>query len=238
MNIPPTREKLLQTAALPCCTILLAVVFLSVLMLVALPSRALDFGRIEAAWQARFPTGNNRVLERLRDVLQKTADDNEDKRLERVNDFFNRAVRFEDDQAIWGEEDYWATPLETLAVGRGDCEDIAIGKYYTLLAAGVPVGKLRLVYVRATVNTRSGPAQQAHMVLAYYPSPTAEPLILDNLDDRIRPASRRNDLRPVFSFNSEAVWVGAAASARRDTSTGQMTRWQDLQLRNRSEGFE
>lgn len=114
----------------------------------------------------------------------------------------------------------------------------AIAKYYALLAAGVPVGKLRLVYVRATINTRSGPAQQAHMVLAYYPSPTAEPLILDNLDGRIRTASRRSDLRPVYSFNSEAVWVGAAASARRDTSTGQMTRWQDLQLRNRSEGFE
>lgn len=217
---------------------LLAVLFLAALILVALPSNALDFVRIEAVWQARFPSADKRTLERLRDMLQKTADENEDERLERVNDFFNRAVRFEDDRKIWGEEDYWATPLETLAVGRGDCEDIAIGKYYALLGAGVAVGKLRLVYVRATIDTRSGPAQQAHMVLAYYSSPTAEPLILDNLDGRIRPASRRSDLRPVYSFNSEAVWVGAAASARRDTSTGQMTRWQDLQLRNRSEGFE
>jgi predicted transglutaminase-like cysteine proteinase len=238
MNIPPSREKLLQAALRPCCTMLLSALFLAALMLPALPSSALDFARIEAAWQARFPSTDKRVLERLRDLLQKTADESEDDRLERVNDFFNRAVRFDDDQKIWGEEDYWATPLETLAVGGGDCEDIAIGKYYTLLAAGVPVGKLRLVYVRATINTRSGPAQQAHMVLAYYPSPTAEPLILDNLDGRIHPASRRGDLRPVYSFNSEAVWVGAAAAARRDTSTGQMTRWQDLQLRNRSEGFE
>lgn len=238
MNIPPTREKLLQTAASRCCAGVLAGTFFTLLVLFALPSRAIDFARIEATWQTRYASADDRVLERLRDMLQKAKDQDEDDKLERVNEFFNRAVRFEDDQDIWGEEDYWATPLETLATGRGDCEDIAIGKYYALLAAGVPVGKLRLVYVRATINSRSGPQQQAHMVLAYYPSPTAEPLILDNLDGRIRVASRRNDLRPVFSFNSEAVWVGAAASARRDTSTGQMTRWQDLQLRNRSEGFE
>jgi predicted transglutaminase-like cysteine proteinase len=238
MNILPSREKLLRTAAQHRCAGALAVVLLVLLMLNALPSLALDFDRIEETWRARFPSSDTHLLERLRELLSKAADQDELVQLERVNDFFNRAVRFEDDQDIWGEEDYWATPLETLATGRGDCEDIAIGKYYVLLAAGVPPGKLRLVYVRATIDTFSGPRLQAHMVLAYYPTPTTEPLILDNLDGRIRPASQRSDLHPVFSFNREAVWVGAAASGRRDTSTGSMTRWQDLQLRNRSEGFE
>lgn len=218
--------------------VLAALALCLLLTVAALPSRAVDFARIETVWQTRFPAAGTHVLARLQELLQKAAGAEEADKLERVNDFFNRAVRFEDDQDIWGEEDYWATPLETLATGRGDCEDIAIAKYYALLASGVEIGKLRLVYVRATIDTFRGPQQQAHMVLAYYPDPTAEPLILDNLDGRIRPASRRSDLRPVFSFNSEAVWVGAAATARRDTSTGQMTRWQDLQLRNRSEGFE
>jgi hypothetical protein len=40
-------------------------------------------------------------------------------------------------------------------------------------------------------------------VLAYYALPEAEPLILDNLISELRPASRRPDLTPVFSFNAE-----------------------------------
>ena len=43
------------------------------------------------------------------------------------------------------------------------------------------------------------------MVLAYYPSVGADPMILDNLDDRVRPASSRNDLVPVYSFNDDDV---------------------------------
>jgi len=238
MNILSRIRKLFLPAARLSCAGLLGAVTLWLLALFAPHSVALDFQRLEAAWQERFASADTRILQLLRELLERSSTLDEDKKLERINDFFNRAIRFEDDADIWGEEDYWATPLETLATGRGDCEDIAIAKYYSLIAVGVPVGKLRLVYVRAVIDSFSGPQLQAHMVLAYYPSPTAEPLILDNLDGRIRPASRRNDLHPVFSFNSEAVWVGAAASGRRDTSTGSMTRWQDLQLRNRSEGFE
>ncbi|MBL3278677.1 hypothetical protein ELP91_28930, partial [Klebsiella pneumoniae] len=78
---------------------------------------------------------------------------------------------------VWGQVDYWGSPLETLTKGQGDCEDYAIGKYFALMAAGVPSARMRLVYVRA----QNGGVIQAHMVLAYYPTPDAEPLILDNL---------------------------------------------------------
>jgi predicted transglutaminase-like cysteine proteinase len=193
--------------------------------------------RLEASLLARFGTSQLRTLRRLDSTIAAASGQEDPQRLQRINDFFNNAIRFEDDLSIWGEEDYWATPLETIGMGRGDCEDIAIAKYFALKAAGVPVAKMRLVYVRATINDRGRPVQQAHMVLAYYATPDAQPLILDNLERRIRPAVERRDLQPVFSFNSEAVWSGVSANTLRDTGGGQMTRWQDLQQRSRIEGF-
>lgn len=162
----------------------------------------------------------------------------EDK-LRRVNEFFNRRIRFADDREVWGQGDYWATPMETLARGQGDCEDFTIGKYFTLLAAGIPDEQLRLVYVKARIGGPSSSLQQAHMVLAYYAAPDAEPLVLDNLITEIRPASRRPDLSPVFSFNSQGIWAGATGgTAPSAGGLGRLSRWQDLLTRARREGFD
>lgn len=212
-------------------------------VLAALPfvasTSAYEPRQLKASLEARYPRSSPRILDRLDDVIAAASNSTEDReRLEAVNDFFNRRILFEDDRAIWDQDDYWATPLETLAVGRGDCEDIAIAKYYALKAAGVPVASMRLVYVRATIAGPRGPTSQAHMVVAYYATPGAEPLILDNLDPRIRPAGDRDDLLPIFSFNSEAIWSGAAANGRRESGSGDLNRWADLQRRSRAEGFD
>lgn len=120
----------------------------------------------------------------------------EDRLLRPVNLFFNRIPSVED-LAHWGVEDYWATPSEALASNGADCEDYAIAKYFTLKELGVPIARLRLVYAR-TWRSRT-----AHLVLAYYPDARAEPLILDNLEGSIQPASDRPDLIPVYTFNDE-----------------------------------
>jgi predicted transglutaminase-like cysteine proteinase len=159
-------------------------------------------------------------------------------RLARVNQFFNQQTRFEEDQQAWGQSDYWATPMETLAKGAGDCEDFTIAKYFTLLNLDVPVDQLRLIYVKARIGGPASSIQQAHMVLAYYASPDAEPMVLDNLITDIRPASRRPDLQPVFSFNSQGVFAGAAANSGASGSVSRLSRWQDLLQRARSEGFD
>lgn len=160
-------------------------------------------------------------------------------KLKKINDFINSRVEFEDDLSIWNQSDYWATPLETIGQGRGDCEDFAIIKYYSLKDAGIPLAKLRLVYVKAKLSGPAGPYLQAHMVLAYYPTPNAEPMVLDNLVPDIRPASQRTDLQPIFSFNSEAIWSGVAGNAAKGTGgTGQLSRWQDLLQRARNEGID
>lgn len=156
----------------------------------------------------------------------------EEGRLKGVNTFFNRAILYRDDRDIWGQVDYWASPLEMMNRGQGDCEDFAIAKYFALMAAGVPSAKLRLVYVRAQI----GAVTQAHMVLAYYRDPMAEPLILDNLLGDIRPASRRPDLTPVFSFNAEGLWQGVGASSAGDPSA-RLSRWRDMLTKAKAEGW-
>jgi predicted transglutaminase-like cysteine proteinase len=162
----------------------------------------------------------------------------EAERLRRVNDFINRSITFGDDQTIWGQADYWATPIETLGRSAGDCEDYAIAKYFTLLGIGVPAEKLRLIYVKAKLGSGDSALVQAHMVLAYYAQPDAEPLVLDNLLADIRPASRRPDLVPVFSFNREGVFMGVSGKDSAVAGTGRLSRWEDLLKRARQEGFE
>lgn len=73
-------------------------------------------------------------------------------RLGEVNRAFNLAIRPVSDQAQYGVEDHWASPLATLASGAGDCEDYAIAKLVALRAAGVPADDLRLVIIRETVT--------------------------------------------------------------------------------------
>src|SRR5690606_7170500 len=149
--------------------------------------------------------------------------------LKTINNFWNVNVFAGEDIHIWGRKDYWATPLETLGRRAGDCEDYVIGKYFSLIHAGVSSHKLRLIYVRAQVGGRS----IAHMVLGYYSSPDAEPLLLDNLTNVIRPASQRPDLTPVFSFNSEGVYVAGKAQS----SVESIGNWRGLLEKMRSEGF-
>jgi len=210
------------------------------LVLVAAVAAAPDFDRLLASFVQRW--GSATPTQRFaawRELVVAVGANPEADRLKRVNDFFNRSITFGEDQAIWGQADYWATPLETLGRGAGDCEDFAIAKYFTLRMAGIESAKLRLIYVRARTGVADATPTQAHMVLAYYPQPDAEPLVLDNLIGDIRPASRRPDLSPVFSFNSEGVFVGPPGKeASAPAGLGRLSRWEDLLRRARAEGFQ
>lgn len=154
-----------------------------------------------------------------------------------VNDFFNQRIQASSDLQIWRQSDYWATPLETLGKGRGDCEDFAIAKYMTLLAAGLPVDKLRLVYVKAS---RTPTHSQAHMVLAYYPTHESVPLILDNLSLEIMPASKRKDLKPIFSFNSQGLWLDNKNPNKsyKNMDSTRFSHWKNVLLKMKGQGLE
>lgn len=125
----------------------------------------------------------------------------EKKKLEKVNNFFN-LLQYKTDQNHWGVKDYWATPLELLVSGAGDCEDFSIAKYFTLIELGVDDEKLLITYVKYD----GGGYDQAHMVLTYYESPSSVPLILDNINGEILSGDKRQDLKPIYSFNGSGLW--------------------------------
>jgi predicted transglutaminase-like cysteine proteinase len=153
-----------------------------------------------------------------------------------VNTFFNRRILFEDDMAVWNQPDYWATPLELMGQGAGDCEDFAIAKYVTLQILGVSNEKLRLIYVRARMGGATSSTSVAHMVVGYYSQPQQEPMVLDNLVGSVRPASARSDLLPIYSFNSDGLWVGGAATSSADP-TARLSHWRGVLERMGQEGF-
>jgi len=161
----------------------------------------------------------------------------EDEKLRQVNDFINQKINFVDDIDVWKQTDYWATPLESLGRQAGDCEDFSIAKYIVLQLVHVDNDKLRLTYVRANLSGDGQRSIRAHMVLSYYPSPQAEPLILDNLTPEILPASNRKDLYPIFSFNKKGLWVGSSNKPKGEAESN-LSRWRDVLSRISADGIE
>lgn len=194
----------------------------------------MDPTRLRQSMQNMYGESGLRVLEEWFALLERLANSAISEQLREVNDFFNHRVRWLDDIDIWGQEDYWATPLETMGRGEGDCEDYSIAKYITLKQLGVPTERLRMIYVRARIGRSS--ISQAHMVLGYYRHPSVEPLILDNLVPSITPGSQRTDLDPIFSFNSDGLWAGGSTQSRADP-TQRLSRWRYVLGRMREQGF-
>ncbi|MGB4073086.1 cysteine protease LapG [Pseudomonas sp.] len=214
--------KRLNTALLAACALLIGL---------ASAVANWDFGIILQKAESRYGTlGAAKQRIQAWDALIKANESSAEKdKLTEVNRFFNRQIRFSDDIRTWKQNDYWATPIEALVKGAGDCEDYSIAKYFTLRRLGIPSDKLRITYVKA-LNYN-----QAHMVLTYYASPGAEPLVLDNLINDIRPASKRRDLLPVYAFNAEGLYLAGSNSKKSDTK--KLSRWQDLLKKMRTEGF-
>ena len=187
--------------------------------------QGLDFAKI-TAWlnnhygQAAFERGI-----RWQQLLQDYHGASPQTQLEVVNDFFNQ-LTWRDDREVWQQKDYWATPVEFLGRGMGDCEDYTLAKYFSLVEMGFPAEKLRLMYVKAVEYN------QHHMVLTYYPKKGAEPLVLDNIDQQIKPAGQRSDLLPIYSFNANYLWL---AKARGDGKlvggSERLSLWQDILAR-------
>ncbi|WP_447955933.1 transglutaminase-like cysteine peptidase [Vreelandella sp. EE7] len=195
---------------------------------------AYDPARLRQRMSALYGPSGVSVLEGWFALLERAANRDIQTQLREVNDFFNRNIRWVDDIVTWGEEDYWATPLEAMGKGQGDCEDYSIAKYITLKQLGVPGERLRMIYVRARLGRSQ--VTQAHMVLGYYATPEAEPLILDNIAPSISPASQRTDLDPLFSFNSEGLWAGGSSQSRADP-LARLSRWRSALERMQSQGF-
>lgn len=192
-----------------------------------------DLDKTQALAQQRYGAPAVANIVAWRKLIEEARDLPDQDKLNKVNTFFNRRVLYQTDAQVWQQEDYWATPLEFMGRGAGDCEDFSIAKYITLQMMGIKNEHLRLSYVRYKVGATP---PIAHMVLGYYPEPTSEPLILDNMISSVRLASMRTDLAPVFSFNSDGLWVGGATTSSADP-TARLSRWRDVLERMRQDGI-
>ncbi|PLY09321.1 MAG: transglutaminase [Arcobacter sp.] len=157
---------------------------------------------------------------KTKDILHKLKD---------VNDFFNK-IKYQTDQRHWNKKDYWAAPFEFMGTGAGDCEDYAIAKYFTLRQLGVPENKLRITYVK--LLQRGTKYEQAHMVLTYYHKPGATPVVLDNVNKTLKLASKRPDLKPVYSFNAQGLWQAKNKGKTSElVGKNNLRSWKDLMNR-------
>ena len=120
-------------------------------------------------------------------------------KLNAVNDFYN-GVRYAKDINLYKVKDYWATPWEFLGHDKGDCEDYVIAKYFALRYLGIDSSKLYFSYVK------SRRFKGAHMVLTYFKTPRSVPLVLDNNNLKIFPATKRKDLIPIYNFNGDSLF--------------------------------
>ena len=218
--------------SLACCAVALAL-FAGAAAVLAQPRVERGYttavsARLGAAYEQRFGGGTTTRLDAWKRYAaqRKGAPLTEAELLVEVNRTLNR-IRFVDDAVHWKEPDYWATPAESVGSNGADCEDFSIAKYFLLKELGVPIARLRMTYVKAVR------LNQAHMVLAYYARPDAEPLVIDNLEDTVRPASQRADLIPVYSFNDEEVWIETRG---RSGSPRQIRNWSLLLERLDREG--
>ncbi|MFV8818040.1 transglutaminase-like cysteine peptidase [Haliea sp. E17] len=197
----------------------------------------LDFDRMRSIAQQRYGTSTVALVDEWHATIDAMQSMPEAQKLKTANDFFNRRIRWVQDPEAWGQADYWATPLETMGNGMGDCEDFAIAKYTMLILGGVDVDRLRITYVKAQMGGPQSSIHAAHMVLAYYPTPSAVPEILDNLITDIYPATKRTDLTPVYGFNSKGLWVGGRAAPATTDPGAKLSRWRDLLQRAAAEGL-
>lgn len=166
--------------------------------------------------------GETRIKE-WREMIKHSKNLKESKQIKIVNQFFNMKIHYKHDIYIWNKMDYWATPIELLTKGAGDCEDYAIAKYFTLLKMGVHSRKLKIHYVEALK------LNQHHMVLSYKPKNSKKLLILDNLITDIKPKKSRRDLRFIYNFSDNGLWL--ANRNKRVGKSNTLTMWRDLKKR-------
>lgn len=196
-----------------------------------------QFQKFSELAKMRYGDDAYHTVTALHQIMLANHQANEEQKLQSINDFFNQQLEFVEDIDLWKQSDYWATPLESIGMQAGDCEDLSIAKYMFLKALRVPNEKLRLTYVRAQMMAGETKSVKAHMVLSYYAHPTADPLILDNLNPSILPASRRPDLVPIFSFNDQALWV-AGKPQPKSGAQRHLSKWRDVLLRSHADGIE
>ena len=206
--------------------ILLALTSLSAKDIYSIDKKTLQFAQKEYGEEAK-----SRIVSLVK-LLNKIDKDKEQSQLKDINDFFN-SIDFSSDLKVWKKKDYWATRQEFLNTAEGDCEDYVIAKYFSLRQLGISEKKIFLTYVKAIKY------KQSHMVLTYFKTKASTPLVLDNIVKTIELSTKRKDLRPLFSFNGEKIYMAKQRGLGREVPKGKINlkKWTNLILKIKKESI-
>ena len=84
-------------------------------------SSATDFFALTVIANKRYEQSDQKIILKLQETIDQLKNATELEKITGINDFFNTQIYyFDDDINIWGEADYWATPLEAIGKQRGD----------------------------------------------------------------------------------------------------------------------
>jgi predicted transglutaminase-like cysteine proteinase len=113
-------------------------------------------------------------------------------RIEAVNAYVNLHVAFVADSRQYGVSDRWSAASDTLARGRGDCEDYALAKMAMLRRAGFADKDLYMVVLKDLVRRAD------HAVLVVRSE--GRFLVLDNGTNRLLDSAQIDEYRPILTF--------------------------------------
>lgn len=111
---------------------------------------------------------------------------------EDINTWVNHNIEYVEDRVLHDKEEYWSRPDETLSLGAGDCEDIAILKWHA--CEKLMISGIKLAYCLM-------PGSLPHVVVLHNDD------VLDNRTDEIYPLQLLGDLKIVFTFDRFGVYI-------------------------------
>ncbi|HCH32444.1 MAG TPA: hypothetical protein DE045_05855 [Oceanospirillaceae bacterium] len=130
--------------------------------------------------------------------LDKLQGGNQMEQLKSVNKLVNR-VRYLSDKRQYGTNDYWASPAEFFANGKGDCEDYSIAKYFVLRELGFATHDMRLIIAK------DNKINEYHAVLSV--NVGGQFYILDNRTNGIKIDVNVPSLKPIYALNENQWWL-------------------------------
>ncbi len=121
-------------------------------------------------------------------------------KLDAVNTYVNTHVKRVEDYDLYSVDDVWSPPINTLTVG-GDCEDIALVKFWGLRRLGFAAEDLFLVLGISMFRT----PPTGHAVLgARLRDGSVQ--VLDILEASVIPANDLKHFEPAYALNAVGFW--------------------------------
>jgi len=125
----------------------------------------------------RYGNGALVRLNYLDRAIQRLKEETLTQQLSKINTIINK-LSFASDRNHWKQENYWATPLETLGTSYADTEDMALMKYILLVKVGLNPKNIQLIEKKTPFKI-NGKTNEENISVLYFSKPNAKPIVLD-----------------------------------------------------------